>query len=241
MKKNNIDIKVVFAVLIGTPLGVIGVILVTVGALLQYLFVRFYKSYDYREWLKSDLADCRNILELGCGYNSPLLQIGYGIKTKTVDIWQPYVDYHNERGDYASCKQADILAMEYPEKMFDAVVICDVMEHLPRKKVIDVKLFEKMEKAALKKVIIFTPNGFIENDEVDGDPYQRHVSAWEPEDYQIKGYEVYGATGYRSLLGKASLPKRPHNICAMLAMISKPFILNRPKMAWHSYAIKRLK
>jgi hypothetical protein len=196
----------------------------------------------YVEWLKRDLEDCRSILELGCGSNSPLVQNGVSRRTSTMDIWEPYVQMHNRKGDYQVCWQADILTMHLPRKAFDAVVIFDVMEHLPKDKVLDIDLFGKMESCAKKRVIIFAPNGFVENDEVDGDPYQAHVSAWEPEDYLKRGYTVRGGTGLRYILGKASLPKyQPARFWNLVAMASQPFIYYTPKIAWHSYAVKNLK
>jgi hypothetical protein len=214
-------------------------ILRTAAGLLAILRVRLHRSYDYRRWLARDLADCDTILELGCGRNSPVLQVGLGKRTVAFDIWQPYVTMHQQRGSYLACVCKDILAMGYPEKAYDAVVICDVLEHLRREEVVRRDLFALMEKAARKKVIIFTPNGFMENDCVDDDPYQAHVSAWEPADYTSRGYSVKGATGIRWILGKASLPKwHPYSLWAIVAMASQPYIFSHPKWAWHSYAVK---
>ena len=72
------------------------------GAIRHY----FYLRDDYRTWLKRDLADCDSILELGCGSNSPILQIGYGAKTTGVDIFETYVDEHNRQGHYQHCLYA---------------------------------------------------------------------------------------------------------------------------------------
>lgn len=195
----------------------------------------------YLDWLIEDLADCQTILELGCGSNSPLLKTGISKRTIAMDIWQPYIDKHNQAGDYRRCFLQDILTYNFPPKAVDAVVITDVMEHLPKDKVLAIDLFKKMEACATKKVLIFAPNGFVENDEVDGDPYQAHVSAWEPQDYLSRGFKVRGATGLRYILGKASLPKyKPAWLFALIAMTSQPFIYHRPEIAWHSYALKEL-
>jgi hypothetical protein len=218
-----------------------GIVRIVAGAL-AILRVRLHRPYDYRRWLARDLADCETILELGCGRNSPVLQVGLGKRTVAFDIWMPYVTLHNERGDYLTCKQADILTMELPHKTYDAVVVCDVLEHLPREQVERIPdLFDLMETCARKRVVIFTPNGFVENDHVDDDPYQAHVSSWEPEDYTRRGYTVKGATGVRWVLGKASLPKwHPYSLWAIVAMVSQPYIYNHPQWAWHSYAVKEL-
>lgn len=200
-------------------------------------------DYPYLEWLKRDLADCNSILELGCGRNSPILKIGYGHKTDAVDIFEPYIELHNKQGDYRNCTLANILTMPLDELegKYDAVVICDVLEHLPKPKVYRIGLFRSIEKIARKKVILFTPNGFIENDEVDGDPYQAHVSAWYPKDYLERGYKVKGSTGLFCLMGKASLPKyKPVTVWMALIVLTQPMVYEWPEVAWHSYAVKEL-
>ena len=196
----------------------------------------------YLRWLERDLADCETILELGCGSYSPLLKIGLGHKIHAVDIWEPYVTKHNREGSYKSCTLDNILTMNYSEKSVDAVVMCDVLEHLERKYVYFIELFRKLENCARKKVILFTPNGFVENDEVDGDPYQRHVAAWYPRDYKRESYTVRGGTGFHWLYGKAGRIKyRPYTLMAYVGQLSQLLIYYIPNMAWYSYAVKEVK
>jgi hypothetical protein len=212
-----------------------------VGGAMAVVRVYLHRDYSYLRWLRRDLSDCHSILELGCGSSSPILKIGLGARTDTVDIFQPYVDMHNKLNDYRGCRQADILSLKLPEQAYDAVVMLDVLEHLPKNIVEEVKLFEAMERCARKRVILFVPNGFVENDEVDMDPYQKHVSAWEPSLYKERGYTVHGATSLRWIMGKAALPRhRPYSMWAIIAMLSMRFVYNRPELAWHSYAVKEV-
>ena len=213
---------------------------IVVGRVYHSILKQLNKHYYYYAWLESDLSDCESILELGCGDHSPLLAIGYGHKTDSIDIWRPYIEKHNKAGDYRKCWEADICNMEWPEaKSYDAVVIFDVMEHLPKQVAENNDyLFKNMERCARKKVICFTPNGFVENDEVDGDPWQAHLSAWEPDDYKKRGYKVLGGTGLRWLFGKASLPRKPEILFYALGMLTQPLIYHFPDLAWHSYAVK---
>jgi hypothetical protein len=156
-----------------------------------------------------------------------------------MDIYQPYVDNHRAAKDYKNCFQFDIMERQYSPKTYDAVIMCDVLEHLDKVDVERAKLLDRIESCARKKVILFTPNGFTENDEVDGDPYQKHQSAWEPEDFIQRGYKVVGATGARALLGQSALPKyRPQQLFALAAILSQPFIFDNPQNAIHSYAVK---
>ena len=214
---------------------------VGVGAL-GALREKVFRSYDYRQWLRRDLADCDTILELGCGSNSPILQIGYGKKTYAVDIFQPYVDMHNRLGNYRECWQADVLKFSLATiKSFDAVVAFDILEHLDRSAVEARGLLEEMEKQARKKVILFTPNGWTANSQVDGNEYQLHRSQWEPADYQGRGYTVTGTHGWRWIIGECGLPRRcPYSVWAIVAMLSLPLMVNHPEWAGHSYAVKNV-
>ena len=135
-----------------------GIVRIFAG-LLAIARVWFFKDYDYRRWLKRDLEDCDVILELGCGPTSPLVHIGASCRTDGVDIWQPYVDMHNRAKDYRHCNLGNLLDLDTSQK-YDAVVICDVLEHLNKTDVEDAGLFQKMETIATKKIILFTPNGY---------------------------------------------------------------------------------
>jgi len=238
-------IPLVLMVVVETLFTIAGIVATTVSGMLAIIRVWMHSDYSYLLWLQKDLADCDSILELGCGSNSPLLKIGCGYKTDAVDIFQPYIDKHNKAGNYHSCKLADILTMPLIpelEKKYDAVVICDVLEHLPKDKVVEIGLLSAIEKVARKKVILFTPNGFVENEEIDDNYYQEHLSVWEPSDYICRGYKVIGSTGLRWLLGKGSLPKyHPYSIFQILAILSQPLVYKHPKLAMHSYAVREIK
>jgi hypothetical protein len=200
---------------------------------------RMFLPYDYRTWLRRDLADCDSILEVGCGLNSPILQIGYGSKTVAFDIHEPYVDFHNREKHYRECYVGNALSQQFMAKTYDAVVMFDVLEHLDKRTVCSRRLLEHMAMAARKKVILFTPNGWVENDQADGNQYQEHRSAWEPTDYTKRGYSVKGTHGWRWIIGKAGLPKRkPYSFWSIVAMLSLPLVYDRPESAAHSYAVK---
>lgn len=225
--------------------AVIEAIIATISGVLSVIKVWISNDYPYYKWLQRDLADCESILDLGCGSSSPLLKIGVGKKTDAVDIFEPYIKMHNKAGDYRSCVLADILTMPLIpelEKQYDAVVVCDVLEHLPKDKVYEIGLFNSIERIARKRVILFTPNSFVENDLVDDDPYQAHVSSWWPDDYRAMGYKVVGSTGLRWLLGKGSLPEyKPSTLFQILALLAQPLVYRYPRIAWHSYAVKEIK
>jgi 2-polyprenyl-3-methyl-5-hydroxy-6-metoxy-1,4-benzoquinol methylase len=225
--------------LLAAPLALAEAALTVSAQSLAIVRCHTFLPYDYRTWLRRDLADCDSILELGCGSNSPILQIGYGQKTTAVDIFEPYIAMHNRLGNYRHAATGNVLTYEMHPRTFDAVVMCDVLEHLSTDAVEARRLFERMESTARKKVILFTPNGWVDNDQVDGNLHQEHKSAWEPADYLQRGYSVKGTHGWRWIVGKAGLPKRkPYSFWSIVAMLSLPLIYDRPEWAAHSYAVK---
>lgn len=198
------------------------------------------RSYDYTKWLEQDLADCDSILELGCGENSPLLKIGLGSKTYAMDIWSPYVEAHKQRHDYCECWEGNILTATFARQGWDAIVMCDVLEHLPKKNVEETRLLRKLDRAARKRVIIFCPNGERDNPSPDGNPFQSHISVWSAAEFVLLGYQVRGSTGIRWFLGPGAVPKWPRGLMNILAGYSQILVYDHPEFAYHSYAVKEL-
>lgn len=221
------------------PLALVAAIPLGVRFPFEWLVMKLCNTYSYLGWLRRDLVDCKTILDVGCGASSPILKIGYGSKADAIDIFRPYVMMHRIAGSYHKCDVHDIMEMEFKPKTYDAVVVCDVLEHLPKKDVYRKNLIQILEGVARKKIILFTPNGNVANNEQDGNEYQEHISAWEPRDFKKMGYTIKGATGLRYFIGTSGAMKyQPHFIFSFLTVISQPFVLHRPKLAGHTYAVK---
>jgi len=68
------------------------------------------------------------------------------------------------------------IGRNFKENSFDCVLASDVIEHFSKEE--GYKLIEMMEKIARRKVIIYTPNGFLKQGEYDNNPWQVHKSGW---------------------------------------------------------------
>jgi SAM-dependent methyltransferase len=188
----------------------------------------------------NDLPAGYRVLEVGCGTGNVLRHLERVCKHGHViglDLFHEGLRYAKQRVTCALV-QADLHRPPF-RTGFDLIGMFDVLEHLDRDEVIRRRLFEHMAMSARKKVILFTPNGFTPNDQVDGNLYQEHQSAWEPADYLSRGYTVKGTHGWRWIIGKAGLPKRkPYSLWSIVAMLTLPLVYNRPEWAAHSYAVK---
>lgn len=191
--------------------------------------------------LENLLSDCDSVLDLGCGDNSP---IGF-IKRKGylvgVDGFKKSILKSKKLNIHDKYLHKNILDVkkDFKKNSFDAVVALDVIEHLPKKD--GYKLIKIMEHLAIKKVILLTPNGFV-NQTGEGNGLQEHLSGWSVADFKKSGYNVFGRYGIKSLRGeKAELKYRPKIFWGLISEISNLFYARRnPKKAYSLLAIKPL-
>jgi len=189
-------------------------------------------------FLKRDLSDCESILDLGCGWNSPVRHCDAPFKVG-VELFDPYLEEAKKNKIHNQYIKADVTEVEFKPRSFDAVVMADVLEHLTKED--GYKLLKKMEIWAKKKIIILTPNEFIENDLFNGNRLQEHRSGWSVDELKKAGFKVRGCNGWKPLKGKATLLKyKPWIFWETISRLSQEITYFFPKLAWHLYAVKEL-
>ena len=191
------------------------------------------------EQLKKDLSGCQSVLDLGCGYNSPVQYANVPFKVG-VDLFDPYLEQSKNKKIHNKYIKADINKVEFPPKSFDAVMAVDILEHLSKED--GLALLEKMGNWAKTKVILITPNGFLEQDSYDQNPLQEHRSGWTVEEFKKEGFKVLGMDGYKKLRGyKGGVRFKPVLFWLALSELSQEVAYYFPKLAFHLYVIKRIK
>ena len=187
------------------------------------------------------LIDCDSVLDLGCGDNSPL---GFIQKKKYlvgVDGFKKSIQISKSKNIHDKYLHKDVLSIkdDFPKKSFDAVVALDVIEHLEKKD--GFKLIKLMEHFATKKVILLTPNGFV-NQTGEGNGLQEHLSGWSVFGFKKQGFKVVGRYGIRGLRQeKAELKYRPKILWGLISELSNIlYTRNNPKKAYSLLAIKEL-
>lgn len=145
-------------------------------------------------FLKRELKSCSSVLDIGCGADSPLkhCKIPYSV---AVDIYKPVLWESKAKNTHNAYIAADVTNLEFKPFSFDAVVLCEVLEHL--EKDAGERILEKIESWARKKIMLSLPNGYFKQEALYGNPYQVHRCGWSIEELTNRGYRAYGIVGLR--------------------------------------------
>lgn len=137
--------------------------------------------------LKRELDDCNSVLDLGCGSSSPLkyCDARYSIG---VDVFEPYVKVSKDKKIHDEYTISDIRNLNFKPDSFDTVILIAVLEHLTKKD--GEGLFQKAETWARKKVIVSSPNGYLPQFDINGNPFSWHRSGFEDEDTRLMEWLV---------------------------------------------------
>ncbi len=202
-------------------------------------------------WILKRLVNgnLRSTLDVGCGDGTVLAKIKttdkdevYGIdidnrslvKAKTLDLYTKLLKIDLEK----------VGLKPLQNRRFDLVFCNQLIEHLDKH--FGESLIKEMESLANKAVVITTPNGFIpycpiESYKNKNDKYQQHKSGWGVQDFQNKGYQVYGQ-GWRLVYSDKSFVRRlPEVLQLMFYVISyllSPIFYFFPSLSHNLIAVK---
>lgn len=205
----------------------------------EIVFGKF--KHQYESMLEHEiLPSCKTLLDVGCGSNSQVRAFSKKMEyTAGVDGYAPAIEKSRAAGIHSEYDVLNILeiANRFPANSFDCVLASDVIEHLEKSD--GLKLMRDMERIARKKVVIFTPNGFLPQGAYEGNEYQIHRSGWEIDEMQGYGYRIVGVNGWKPLRGELAAPRlRPHSLWARISFLTQPFVVYNPRRAFQILCIK---
>jgi len=202
-------------------------------ALLKGVYHRIFPPLSCN--LKNALANCDAVLDLGCGCNSLLQHCNVSFSVG-VELFEPYLQESRKKGIHSQYIKADIRKIEFSPKSFDAVIAIDVLEHLTKEE--GAELLGKMDHWSRKKIIIFTPNGYIWQGDYDHNPLQQHRSGWTVEELKRSGFAVFGINGWKRLRGyQGSIRYKPAFMYGISDLTQK-VTYRVPQLAFQILAIK---
>lgn len=126
--------------------------------------------------LNGAAAGCSTALDVGAGPGK--------YRPAGVEHWATLdVEPLGHSDQHYQC-QALVALPKIGPRSFDLVYALDVIEHF--NKADGARLLDEMERIAARRVLVFTPNGFME--QTSANPYQVHRSGWTREDFRARGY-----------------------------------------------------
>jgi hypothetical protein len=143
---------------------------------------------------------CRSALDLGCGGGSPSRHLGIPYLSG-LDGHAPSLREARANSTHQEYHLGDVRSIGglFSQGQFEACIALDLIEHLTKDE--GRQLLRDMETIASKRVIVFTPNGFLPQHGSEDD-LQEHLSGWNPEEMQAIGYRVIGMHGPKFLRGE---------------------------------------
>jgi SAM-dependent methyltransferase len=155
----------------------------------------FYISY-WGKLIRLLNSEATSVLDLGCGCGRPLSVIKRFHPIKYVvglDLLPRSVKHAKRTGLYDDLIVADLRYLPVRNKIFDVVLVLDVIEHLSKKEGND--LLNTLDELSKKETIIHTPNGFMPTS--TSEPFDMHRSGWSLSDFTKRGYKVFGDSGFK--------------------------------------------
>ncbi|HBG06064.1 MAG: hypothetical protein A2075_04250 [Geobacteraceae bacterium GWC2_58_44] len=143
------------------------------------------------------------VLDIGCGimpqkYVRPRVHICCEPFGQYVEHLQQKVALEYDRSYVVVNAPWSEAVKIFPPKSVDTVFLVDVIEHLEKSEALD--LLRRTEALARKQVVLFTPLGFLPQEDLDGKDawgldggaWQEHKSGWSPEDFDAS-WRIYAS------------------------------------------------
>jgi hypothetical protein len=174
---------------------------------------------SYVAEMQRRLADCRTCLDIGCGPTSPVRFLDFDFAAG-VDGHEPSLAdarLNRTHNEYHLCDVTTI-GSRFSPGQFECCVALDLIEHLTKPH--GLALIAAMEKIASKKILLFTPNGFLSQQSHEGD-LQEHLSGWEAPELRALGFTVIGMHGAKFLRGEYHQHRfRPQSLAGIASLVS---------------------
>lgn len=194
--------------------------------------------------------DVKTVLDLGCGTGEYMKFVSYKKNWRVfgVEIYPEAIEQTIASGVYERIYKSDVLKLpkSLTSKKFDLVFSLQVIEHVPKHRVF--KNLSNWEKLSRKRILITTTNGFIEyepvGEEKETNPFQKHLSGWNPNDFTKRGYSVYGQ-GLKYIWGvnglARSMPKFLLPVFSFISYLFSFFVYLYPNLGLILIAKKEVK
>ena len=197
--------------------------------------------HDYPQELeKAIVGACRTVLDVGCGARSPIRPFAARLeRTVGVDSWAPSIERSREAGIHSEYRLMDVRDVHevFGDDSFDGVLLSDVLEHLPEDD--GLALLADCERIARRRLVVFTPNGFLPQGDFGGNLHQVHLSGWSAARMRELGFHVVGINGWKPLrTSHGRIACRPEALWRQVSRLTQPLVASRPEAAFQLLCVK---
>ena len=105
-----------------------------------------------------------------------------------LDIWLPYIKRVCTLNIYDNIVCADAKKLPFRDDSFYIVLACEILEHLPNEE--GIYFLDELERVTNKILIVTTLLGFKYQGDINDNIYEKHISSWQKEDLEKRGYLV---------------------------------------------------
>lgn len=196
---------------------------------------------DYPQVLESLVSGCKSLLDVGCGSSSSIKFFSKKLYCVGIDAFQPSIEKSKKEKIHNRYYKMNILDIgkKFKTNSFDCVLASNIIEHLTKKD--GLRFLKMIEDIAKKKVIVYTPNGFVPQEKYENNVWQIHKSGWNPDEMRKMGYKVTGFLGWKPLRKEYSIIRFwPRFVWNIISDITQFFVKNSPKKAWQLLCVKEL-
>jgi SAM-dependent methyltransferase len=193
----------------------------------------------FRRALAAALRGCDSVLDVGCGARSPLAATAFRGFALGVDLAEPALRAACAARTHTALVRADARAIGrvVRPRSVDAVVALDLVEHLDRGPAL--ALLAACEAIARRRVVVFTPNGFVPQSGTVENPHQEHRSGFTAPELRALGYRVRGIHGLGCLCGPyGEVRWAPGPVWRRLSDATAPLVYWLPALAFGLLATK---
>jgi hypothetical protein len=197
------------------------------------------REHVFRGALRRALGGCRSVLDVGCGAASPLAALDLAAFTIGLDRCRPDLASARAARTHRALVCADASSVDslFASRSIDAVVALDVIEHLERDA--GIALVGRLERVARRRVVVFTPNGFVPQPGTAENPWQEHRAGFSADDMRRLGYRVRGMHGLWFLFGAfGACRMRPAALWRRVADVTAPGVYFVPSLAFGLLCVK---
>lgn len=191
--------------------------------------------------LSKEIDNTWTILDIGCGRLSPLKTVEKGSYRVGLDNYEPYIRKSKKLSIHNKYVKGDVRNLPFKSNSFDCVIATEVIEHLNKHD--GLEMIQEMERVAKKKIILTTPNGFLQTYAGPEDnPKETHLCGYSINELKNLGFGVKGINGLKYLWtirqGRAMLRFRL-KIFTLLKDITEVFVYHYPILAFQFFFVKK--